>query len=158
MICCPGRGRSRMDQKQSRGIVLWVGAALIALAISLLAQSGDTYKARLTALPADAKTRPDLAGIGSATATLAGSKLTVTGTFEGLKSPATTAQLHDGLATGVRGPVIFDLTVTKATSGGLSGSFDLSEQQVEHFKKSRFYIQIHSEKAPEGVIWGWLLH
>lgn len=145
-----------MDQEKSRGILLRAGAGLVCLGLSLLAQSGETYKARLSALPADAKTRPDLAGLGTASATLAGTKFSLTGSFEGLKSPATTAQLHDGLATGVRGPVIHDLTVAKATSGSISGSFDLTPEQAEHFKKGRFYIQIHTEKAADGAIWGWL--
>src|SRR5579872_6880842 len=133
-------------------------AAGIVFTISGLAQSGATYKARLTAVPADARTRPTLAGIGNATATLAGSKLTVTGSFEGLLSPATMAQLHSAVAAGVRGPVIGDLTIAKATSGSISGSFDLTPQQVESLHKGGLYVEIHSEKAPDGVIWGWLIH
>lgn len=132
-------------------------AGFVWLGISLLAQGRETFKARLSALPADAKTRPNLAGSGSVSATLAGTKLSISGSFEGLKRAATTAQLHDGLATGVRGPVIYDLTVSQATSGSIAGSFDLTAEQVEHFKKGRFYVQLHSENAPEGNLWGWLL-
>ena len=138
-----------------------VAAAAFAVALSLLyplhAQKGESYKARLTALPADARTRPSLAGIGTATATLMGSTLSVTGSFEGLLSPATMAQLHSGVAAGVRGPVIHDLTITKAMNGTLSGSVDLTPQQIENLHKGGIYIQIHSEKAPDGVIWGWLI-
>jgi hypothetical protein len=133
-----------------------LGIGLFALGLSL-AQSGETYKARLTALPADARTRPELAGLGSASAVLTGSKLAITGSFEGLRSAATTAQLHSAVAAGVRGPAIQDLTVSKATSGSISGSVDLTAPQVESLKKGGLYIQIQSEKAPEGVIWGWLL-
>ena len=128
----------------------------VVFAILLLAQGTETYKARLTAVPADARTRPSLAGIGSATGTLTGGKLTISGTFEGLLSPATMAQLHGAVAAGVRGPVIGDLTVAKATSGSLSGSFTLTPEQMESFHKGGLYIEIHSEKAPDGVIWGWL--
>lgn len=137
-----------------------LGAATlgIALSVSVLAQSGNTYKARLTAVPADARTRPSLAGIGNVTATVAGSKLTVTGSFDGLLSPATMAQLHSAVAAGVRGPVIGDLTIAKATSGSISGSFDLTPPQLEDLRKGGLYIEIHSEKAPDGVIWGWLIH
>ena len=133
--------------------------ALAFFAISCLglhAQSTETYKARLTAVAADARTRPSLAGSGTATATLAGTKLSITGSFEGLLSPATMAQLHGAVAAGVRGPVIGDLTIAKAASGSLSGSFDLTPQQIESFHKGGLYIEIHSEKAPDGVIWGWL--
>ena len=132
-------------------------AALMGIGLLALAQSGETYKARLTALPADARTRPELAGIGSASAVLTGSKLAITGSFDGLRSAATTAQLHSAVAAGVRGPAIHDLTVSKATSGSISGSIDLTAPQVESLKKGGLYIQIQSEKAPEGVIWGWLL-
>jgi len=132
-------------------------AALMGIGFLALAQSGETYKARLTALPADARTRPELAGIGSASAVLSGSKLTITGSFDGLRSAATTAELHSAVAAGVRGPAIHDLTVSKATSGSISGSVDLTGPQVESLKKGGLYIQIQSEKAPEGVIWGWLL-
>jgi len=105
----------------------------------------------------DASMRANIAGLGSASAVLSGTKLSITGSFEGLRSPATIAQLHEGRGTGVRGPVIFDLTVTKAVSGTIEGSFDLSADQVENLRKGRFYVQIHSEKAPDGNLWGWLL-
>ena len=129
----------------------------LATGFHLAAQGAETYKARLTAVPADARTRPSLAGIGSATATLAASKLSITGSFEGLLSPATIAQLHSAVAAGVRGAVISDLTITKSTSGSISGTVDLTPQQIESLHKGGLYIQIHSEKAPDGVIWGWLI-
>ncbi|MBZ5578710.1 MAG: CHRD domain-containing protein [Acidobacteriia bacterium] len=125
--------------------------------LALHAQSRETYKARISAVPADARTRPSLAGLGTATATLTGAKLSVTGSFDGLLSPATMAQLHNAVAAGVRGPVLADLTVSKATGGTLSGSVDLTPEQVEHLHKGGLYIEIHSEKAPDGVIWGWLM-
>jgi len=131
--------------------------AIILLAGALAAQTGETYKARLSAVPADARTRPALAGIGTATATLSSSKLTVSGSFEGLLSPATTAELRAAVAAGVRGPVIQDLTISKATSGMLSGSVDLNPDQIEKLHKGGLYIQIQTEKEPEGVLWGWLL-
>ena len=130
-------------------------AALLGGAL-VLAQTGETYKARLSPVAADARTRPTLAGIGSVTAMLSGSKLTVTGSFEGLLSPATTAQVHAALAAGIRGPVIQDLTISKAASGTISGSLDLLPDQIEKLHKGGIYIQIQSEKAPEGVLWGWL--
>ena len=133
-------------------------AALAAISIGiLLAQNAATFKARLSAVAADARTRPQLAGIGSATATLSGNQLTITGSFEGLLSPATTAQVHAASAAGIRGPVIHDLTIAQAASGSLSGTLDLTPQQVEQLHKGGLYIQIQSQKAPDGVLWGWLL-
>jgi hypothetical protein len=108
-------------------------------------------------VPVEAKTRAEIAGIGSATATLQGAKLSITGSFEGLRSPALDAKVHQGPATGVRGPAILDLTVAHETSGALSASIDLTPQQIESLKKGKLYIQIDSEKAPDGNLWGWLL-
>jgi hypothetical protein len=135
-----------------------MAAGLACLALSLSAQTQERYKTRLSPVSMDASMRANIAGLGTASAVLSGTKLTVTGSFEGLRSPATIAQLHDGKGTGVRGPVAFDLTVTKATSGTIEGSFDLSPEQLEDLKKNRFYVQIHSEKAPDGNLWGWLMH
>jgi hypothetical protein len=114
-------------------------------------------KGRLAPVPVDGKSRPTTGGFGNVTATLAGTKLTVSGTYNDFVSPATIAQLHQSKVIGVRGPVAFDLTITKGTSGSISGTFDLNPQQVEAAKKGLFYVQIHSEKAPEGNVWGWLL-
>jgi hypothetical protein len=122
------------------------------------AQSPETFKTRLAPVAIDASMKGRIAGTGSATATLAGSKFTVNGTFEDLKSNATMAHIHQGTAPGVRGAKLLDLTVTKGMSGTLSGSFDLTPDQVESLKKGKWYVQIHSEKAPEGNLWGWLMH
>jgi hypothetical protein len=133
---------------------------VIGTAIGLLAfaQGRDTFKARLSALPADAKTHPDMTGSGTVTAVLDGTKLTIDGSFEGLKAKATTASMHDSVATGVRGPSIHDLTVAMGMNGSITGSFNLTADQIEHLKNGRLYVQLYSEKASEGVLWGWFLH
>jgi len=97
-----------------------------------------------------------IAGSGSLKAVLAGNKLIITGTFEGLRSPATHASIHRG-PKGIRGPAVHDLTVTMATKGSVNGSLDLTPTEVADLKGSRFYVQIDSERAPEGNLWGWLL-
>ena len=131
-------------------------AAILWLGLSLAAQS-ESFKARLSPTPSVPANRDNLTGIGSVTATLVGRKLSIAGKFEGLRTPATVARIHRSSVTGVRGPAVFDLVISKATSGELSGSFDLGPEQVDILNKGRFYIQIHSEKAPEGNLWGWLL-
>jgi hypothetical protein len=132
-------------------------AVVAALAISVAAQGGKTYKARLAPVPLDAQLLQVVSGLGSATATLSGTTLTVNGTFEGLKSPATIAQIHQA-PRGIRGPVVFDLKVTPNGLGGtISGSLKLTAQQITDLDKSWFYIQLHSEKAPDGNLWGWLM-
>ena len=129
----------------------------VSLALPLSAQAPETYKGRLAPVPVDAQLARNTTGHGSASVALAGAKLTVSGSFEGLLGPATAAQLRRGLATGVRGPVLCDLTVTKAASGTLSGTFDLTPEQIDGLRKGRLYVQIDSEKAPDGNLWGWLL-
>lgn len=126
---------------------------------SISAQSPKTFKARLAPVPIDISMQATIAGSGSVTAVLAGSKVQITGAFDGLKSPATVAQVHRSPVRGVRGPVAFDLTVAKtdASSGTLSGTVDLPPAQREDLEKGRLYVQLHSEKAPDGNLWGWLM-
>ena len=133
-----------------------IGASILWFGLSAGAQGGETFKARLSPVPIDAATASTIAGAGSITAVVTGTNLSITGTFEGLRSAATVARLHNG-PKGIRGPAVFDLTVTKATSGTISGALRLTPAQVENLKNCRFYVQIHSERAPEGNLWGWLL-
>jgi CHRD domain len=128
-------------------------------ALTLTAQQPRTFRARLSPVPIDVSMQATVAGSGTVTAVLTGSKLAVTGTFEGLKSPATIAQVHKGPVRGVRGPNVLDLTVAKtdAASGTINGSFDLTAIQIADLDKGRLYVQLHSEKAPDGNLWGWLL-
>jgi CHRD domain len=138
---------------------MWL-ALPIAAAIGggVLAQQPKSFKARLSPVPIDVSMQATVAGSGSVSATLTGARLSITGSFEGLRSPATTAQVHRSATRGVRGPNVFDLTVgrTDGTSGTLSGSFDLSAVQVADLEKGRLYVQLHSEKAPDGNLLGWL--
>jgi len=133
------------------------GIAFCGFALSLAAPGNETFKARLSALPADARTRADLAGSGSASAMLTGTKLEITGSFDGLRAAATSASLHSSAAAGVRGPAIGDLTISKATSGTITGSIELTPDQLTSLRKGGLYVQIYSEKAPDGVLWGWFL-
>ena len=132
---------------------------LVGLAITLSAQQPKTFKARLSPVPIDVSMQATIAGSGSVTATLAGTKLSIAGAFEGLKSPATIAQIHKSAVRGVRGPAVFDLSVTRndAASGTLAGSFDVTPLQAADVEKGRLYVQLHSEKAPDGNLWGWIL-
>lgn len=134
---------------------LLVGVAFLVPA-RFVGAEGDTFKARLSSVPVESAVQARNAGMGSVTATLKGRMLTVRGTFEGLRSPVTLVQIHLG-PKGIRGPVMFDLTATKAPSGSITGTLTLTPEQVEALKQSRFYVQVHSEAAPDGVLWGWLL-
>lgn len=122
------------------------------------AQAARTFRARLSPMPIDGpQMMATIAGSGAVTATLAGNRLTITGSFEGLKSPATQFKMHRGIR-GVRGPAVADLSAPpNAPSGSLSATIDLSATQVDDLGKARLYVQLYSEKAPEGNLWGWLL-
>ena len=132
--------------------------ALVSLAIgaSLQAQGTRQYRARLSPVPLDLAQQATIAGSGAVTATLTGSTLTVNGTFTGLKSAATVVRLHDAPKPGMRGKPIGDLKLTAGTSGTITGSIELTPDQVTALNASRLYIQLHSEKAPDGNLWGWL--
>ena len=140
-----------------RVAVFGLTALLVSLALPSAAQTQEKYKVRLATVPMDGGMRNTVAGTGTATAVLAGAKLTVNGTFDGLLSPATTAAVHRGPAMGVRGSSFATLTVSKAPKGTLSGSIDLTPEQVQALKKGQLYIQLSSEKAPDGNLWGWFV-
>jgi len=138
------------------GALITAIAMTAAVPLALPAQA-PVYRARLSVVPIDIPMQATVTGSGSATATLKGSALTITGTFSGLKTPATAARVHRGPRTAMRGPAIGDLTATAATSGTISGTLELTKQQVDDLAAGRLYLQLHSEKAPEGNLWGWLL-
>lgn len=136
---------------------------LILLIVWALATAGaaaqgrpDAYKARLSPLGVTNATVNTTTGVGNVTATLTGNRLTIDGTFQGLTGNATSANLRRG-PKGIPGPVIAEIEIPKASSGAIKASVELNAAQVEDLRASRIYLQIHSERAPEGSIRGWLL-
>src|ERR1700688_4601393 len=150
-----------MRWARSAALATFLMAALSALAAASAAQNGqnaEKFKARLSPVPINISMMSTVAGTGSLTATLQGKQLTIQGTFEGLRSPATTVQIHRG-PKGIPGPAIVDLilTVTKAEKGSVSGTLELTPDQIADLRNGRLYLQIQSERAPDGNLWGWLL-
>jgi len=137
--------------------VLRITVLFTLLAFPAAAQAQEKYKVRLATVPMDRGMRGTVAGTGSATAVLTGTKLAITGTFDGLISPATTARVHRGPAMAVRGASFAELIVSKAPKGTLSGSIDLTPELVRALQAGQLYIQISSEKAPDGNLWGWFV-
>ena len=139
----------------------WLSLVCIPLVaiVAATAQQPKTFKTRLAPVPIDVSMQATIAGSGSVSAVLTGTTLAVTGAFEGLKSPATIAQIHKSPVRGVRGPNVLDLTVTRtdASSGTIAGAFDLTPIQIADLEKGRLYVQLHSEKAADGNLWGWLM-
>ncbi|MCP5410980.1 MAG: CHRD domain-containing protein [Alphaproteobacteria bacterium] len=141
----------------SRHSLILAGLVLAATPGWAFAQSAQTYEAELDPTPFDATTRAIVIGaIGQVSATLDGNRLTVTGRFSDLTSPATAAGLRTGLAKGVPGDAIGTLTVTHDTSGSISGSVTLGAAQLEALNRQSIYVRVDSQKAPDGNLQGWL--
>jgi hypothetical protein len=142
-----------MQKKRGLGGVILV---LTILAAGPLAAQ-DRFSARLGIMPIDFRTQATTTGGGSATGQLADGRLQIAGNFSGLAGPATMAELHLGAATGARGPAIATVTVDRATNGQISGSVRLNREQQAALRQGRLYVQIYSDAAPEGNLWGWLI-
>ena len=133
---------------------------MMAVAAFAIAQEPNTFHARLDWVPISGAERNDVGGTGSVTARLSRSSLSIVGCFEGLPAAATRVSLHVGVATGARGPAIAELTITKATSGTISGDVALDRNQRDAVLAGHAYVQLHAERgvAPDNaVLWGWLL-
>ena len=145
----------------------WLPAALLPVVLVAAAltlphgvAADETFDVRLSAAPRDASMRDVIAGSGSATVTLRGHSLTVAGSFGGFTTPATNAELRQGPAVAVRGPAIHALTLAKnggGTSGSFTGVITLSDAELASLNSGRIYLQLASESAPDGNVWGWLL-
>jgi hypothetical protein len=131
---------------------------LAALAVLFVSPAfADDYATRLTAVAYDGAMRANVQGDGHVTATLQGNKLTVKGDFSALPSVATGAALYSGEGIGVPGPQLMPLQLSGQNAGSFEGSFTLNAKQLTAFKRGHVYVQINSQKAPEGNLWGWLL-
>lgn len=117
-----------------------------------------------------------VSSIATATATLTGANLMVTGEFTNLEGPlrdfttdpvdnsdlnarlTSAVHIHMG-ATGENGPFQFPLTVTSADnrSGIFMGSLALSEAQVEAFMNDKLYYDIHTAAHRPGELRGQIL-
>jgi len=143
----------------------FVTAAAVALAgvlASASAGAADTFTAEFQWVPIGGAERNEVAGAGSATATLTGSRLSISGSFEGLPASATGAKLQRGAAKGARGrgTEVASLTVTRGVSGKLSGDVRLSADEVAALKAGLLYIQLYSERGvppDHDTLFGWLL-
>lgn len=136
-----------------------VGAAVIAanLILSPASAADAQFFSTLDPAPMTLATRGNVAGTGSVTAELTGNKLTVQGSFSGLTSAATKAQLRSGPMTGVPGDAFADLMVSSSESGTLSGTVTLDRAQRKALLAGALYVQIDSVKAPDGTLRAWLL-
>jgi hypothetical protein len=138
------------------GFVLLAIGVFASIAVTFADSNAETYHVRLSPLGVTNATVDTTTGSGSATATFSGNRLTIEATFEGLTGAATAANVRRG-PKGIAGPVVFELKVPHASSGTINATFELTSDQLKDLREARMYLQIHSERAPDGSIRGWLL-
>jgi hypothetical protein len=134
------------------GPLVWV---LGCAALAAPAWAADNYQTNIGPTPLNGSNRADVLGRGTVLATLEGSKFTLHGSFAGLATPATEAHLCMGNVMGGTGPIIYDVTVSQAQDGEVSGDVTLTPEQVAALKAGRIYVLLDSQKAPKGNLWGW---
>jgi CHRD domain len=133
------------------GAILWAG-----LSAGPTLAADPQFAGEFDPMPHDNSTRANVVGEGRATATLSGNLLSVRGEFSGLSSPAMGAHLNMGLAMGVPGKAIGPLEAPKDLHGAISGTVKLTADELSALKKGALYVQLDSEKSPEGNSWAWL--
>ena len=139
-----------------------IGVAILAWAwvglgpVDATAKAGDTFTVRLSVVPVDARTTLTTSGTGSVRAVLIEDQLFLTGAFEGMGSAAIAAHIHLGRP-GQRGPIAFQLSVSKNASGVLGGGVRLTDEEVQALRDGAYYIQVHTEGNPGGELRGWIL-
>jgi hypothetical protein len=120
--------------------------------------AAEKYQVYLSAMPFNDATQPIMTtGKGTATATLEGDTLSISGTFAGLPGRATKARLSLSRGPGIPGDPVVDLTLAGDVTGKVTGQIKLDPSQLAALRSRKLYIQIDSEKAPSGHLWGWLL-
>lgn len=129
---------------------------LLLLSLAAPAQPPPTLRARLAPVPIDVAMQATIAGLGAATATLAGTTLAVDGSYRDLVTPATSVRIYESARMGTRGTLIGEFASGGGTTGTFTGTVTLSRDQAAAFAKGLLYVQIQSEKAPDGNLWGWL--
>ena len=137
-----------------------LGTITVLLAFGPAHAADQTYQIDLAPTARIEATRLATLGRGTAKVTLDRDKRTINGQFGGMASRATDAHLCMGEGIGTPGTCdAGDLTVTKDTSGTLSGTITLDSKQLAALPAGRLYVQINSvgAPAPEGNLWGWIL-
>ncbi|MBN1208130.1 MAG: CHRD domain-containing protein [Myxococcaceae bacterium] len=128
-----------------------------------LAACGDTTELTTTLSGAAEKpTAVTSTGSGTATVTIDGDSLEVSGSFKDLQGTANAAHIHGPIKADGTGDIFCDLSVDAGLSGTIGGgtganacsSKTLSDANVEDFKAGKFYINIHTSSFGAGEIRG----
>ncbi len=119
--------------------------------------AAEKYQVYLSPMPFSDATQPIMTGKGTATVTLEGDVLSISGSFAGLSGAATKARLSLSRGPGIPGTPVTDLMLVGDVAGKVTGQIKLDPSQLAALRSHKLYIQIDSEKAPSGHLWGWLL-
>jgi|KBSSwiStaDraftv2_1062776.scaffolds.fasta_scaffold08867_6 hypothetical protein len=136
-----------------------VTLSVLLIAVLSLASlaAAEKYQVYLSPMPFNDETQPIMQGKGTATATLEGDTLSISGSFAGLSGAARKARLSLSRGPGIPGDPVVDLTLVGDVAGKVTGQIKLDPSQLAALRSRKLYIQIDSEKAPTGHLWGWLL-
>jgi hypothetical protein len=144
-----------MGGKTLRYLALSVALTLLVIG-SAPAFAASRFSLTLDPVAYDNSTRDIVQGEGEVNATLDGNKLTVSGTFSGLSSPATAARLGLGLDYGVPATSFFaDLTPSNAEAGTIAGTLTLTPEQVAGLNRRGLFLQLNTVRGSDGSLWGW---
>lgn len=144
----------------------WLAACMLAVgclaspAIAAAQSRGpESYETHLGHTGIADASMPTIMGTGGVLATLDGRTLKVEGQVSGMNAPATDVHLMRGGGIGIPGPVMADANLALDQAGKISGSVQLSADQVAALRAGQIYVQVNSAKspAPAGHLWGWLL-
>jgi len=93
-------------------------------------------------------------GVGTATLTIdpGTGSVTVTGSYTGLSSETTAADIHGPAGTTATAPVIIPLNGTGGRSGTITGGGTINQAQVTDLKGGQTYINVHTSIFPDGEI------
>ncbi|WP_042779022.1 CHRD domain-containing protein [Sinorhizobium fredii] len=126
------------------------GLALVAV-LAASTVSAETLKFKADLKGSSEVPPSDSAGQGTGDITLdtATKKLTWTVTSSGLSGEATAAHFHGPAAPGENAGPVVDISKTIA-----SGSAEITDQHLADLQAGKWYLNIHTEKFPDGEIRG----
>lgn len=151
----------KIRQERTRGpFNVRYHALSAALALLVLtagpALAATSYTLSLDPVAYDNSTRDVVLGEGRVAATLDGNRLTLSGDFSGLSSPAIMAKLGIGLDFGVPATEFFTtVQPSAARAGTISGSITLTPAQMTALNKRQLFLELYTLKGTDGSLWGW---
>lgn len=141
-----------------------IKASMVGAAISIMSFANpvpdDPLTARLDSVAFTNETRNLVSGVGGVVATISdGGVVTLIGNYSGLASPATSIVVLKGPRTGVPGQERLAAFPIKqpSTSGSFSEHIRMSNSNLAALVAGQIYLQVLTETAPDGAIWGWII-